>query len=67
VDPDGDRDVDILSGADGGYGARIAWYENTNGKGTFVFRREIAKEYRGSVYPADGDVDAVWAQRRRFA
>ena len=64
ADLDGDGDQDLLANSiqDG----RIAWYENTDGQGTFGTRQTI---YRSAIDPrtvipadmdGDGDEDIVW-------
>ena len=65
ADVDGDGDVDVLSASlspslrDG----QIAWYENTDGQGTFGEQQVIATEDASSVQAADmdgdGDVDVL--------
>jgi len=67
-DLDGDGDMDVLSGSS--YDDKVAWYENTDGKGTFGSPQIIttdADKVR-AVYPfdldGDGDLDvlsASWA------
>jgi hypothetical protein len=67
ADVDGDGDVDVLSAAGYGDGAKISWYENTDGQGTFGNQRVISTEASGaySVYAADvdgdGDIDVLSA------
>ena len=68
ADLDGDGDLDMLSGSweDG----KIAWYENTDGAGTFGPQQVIttAAFRLWSVYAADldgdGDLDVLSASRR---
>ena len=68
ADVDGDGDLDLLS-ASGGYlkDDKIAWYENTDGAGTFGPQRVITTQASGatSVYAADvdgdGDLDVLSA------
>jgi hypothetical protein len=63
IDIDGDNDMDVLSAS---YrDNKIAWYENTDGAGTFGAQKEISTDAIGatSVYPADldgdGDMDVL--------
>ena len=67
TDLDGDDDVDVLSASyDDG---KIAWYENTDGRGTFGLQQVITTQAAGaqSVYAADldgdGDMDVLSASR----
>lgn len=57
ADLDGDRDVDVLSASR--FDDTIAWYENTDGRGSFGPQQVISTEARGarSVYVADVDGD----------
>ena len=59
ADLDGDGDIDILSGSSGDGNFKIAWYENTDGLGTFGSQRVINNTTDGgfSVYAADLDGD----------
>ncbi len=63
VDLDGDGDADVLSASAGD--DKIAWYENTDGLGTFGPQRVIstAADWAWSVFAADldgdGDLDAL--------
>jgi hypothetical protein len=63
IDGDGDQDVLSASASDN----EIAWYENTNGQGTFGDQRIISSKAEGvrSVHTADidkdGDVDVLSA------
>ena len=65
ADIDGDGDVDVLSGSV--YGDTIAWYENSDGKGTFSNPYSITTkaDRLSSVHTADldgdGDVDVLSA------
>jgi hypothetical protein len=65
ADLDGDGDVDVLSASAGD--DKIAWYENTDGAGSFGSQEVISTAAHGaeSVFAADldgdGDVDAVSA------
>jgi len=56
ADIDGDGDIDVLSASE--FDSTIAWYENTDGQGSFV-RHIIATSQSGprSVYVADFDDD----------
>ncbi len=56
-DIDGDGDMDVLSASD--YDGKIAWYENTDGAGTFGTQQIITTNTSGaySVYAADIDGD----------
>jgi hypothetical protein len=75
VDVDGDGDMDVLSGSFAfDYGdARIAWYQNTDGKGTFDEQQVITTGdlVFGSVTAADvdgdGDLDFLSTYRNRVA
>ena len=68
ADLDGDGDVDILSASSGDH--KIAWYENTDGRGNFGEQQVIttAASRARSVYAADldsdGDVDVLSASWR---
>jgi len=63
VDIDNDGDMDLLSAS--AYDNKIAWYENTNGLGSFGPQKIISTslDYAGSVYAADldddGDMDVL--------
>ena len=65
-DLDGDRDLDVVS-ASWGDDYKIAWYENTDGQGSFgpqqVISTEVVKPW--SVYAGDldgdGDLDVLSA------
>jgi len=65
ADMDGDGDMDVLSASL--YDNKIAWYENTDGKGTFSTQKTITTQANGahSVYAADidgdGDMDVISA------
>ncbi len=65
TDLDGDDDMDVLSASNGDN--KIAWYENTNGQGTFSGQEIITTEAYGaeSVYADDidndGDMDVLSA------
>ena len=69
ADIDGDGDVDVLSASYSLDNTDIAWYENTDGKGSFGEQRGITTVARGaySVYAADvdgdGDLDVLSASR----
>ncbi|RLD56313.1 MAG: hypothetical protein DRJ01_15405 [Bacteroidetes bacterium] len=57
-DLDGDGDIDILSSSY--YDNKIAWYENTDGQGTFVPQQIIDSPTQSSnvmAYGLDGDGD----------
>ncbi len=66
TDIDGDGDMDVLS-ASGELSGKIAWYENTDGQGTFGPQQIITTEADGatSVYATDmdgdGDMDVLSA------
>ena len=66
ADLDGDGDVDVLSASDSDQ--KIAWYENTDGKGSFGQQRVITTEAETAPphYPlfaadldGDGDMDVL--------
>ena len=65
ADVDGDGDIDILSASF--VDDKIAWYENTDGQGTFGAQQVISTNANGalSVYAADvdgdGDIDVLSA------
>lgn len=68
VDLDGDGDLDILTASSANW-PKVAWYENTNGVGSFS-RRRVITEFAagpGSVEAADldgdGDNDVLYASR----
>ncbi|MAD33225.1 MAG: hypothetical protein CMJ88_05655, partial [Planctomycetes bacterium] len=67
ADVDGDGDLDMLSAAR--FDNKIAWYENTDGLGTFGAQQIISTNADGaySVYAADvdgdGDFDVLSASR----
>jgi hypothetical protein len=73
ADMDGDGDVDVLSATSDVVGHQVvAWYENTDGKGTFCTGRfgnqrviititEFANFVYATDVDADGDVDALSA------
>ncbi|MFC1501985.1 T9SS type A sorting domain-containing protein [bacterium] len=64
-DLDGDGDMDVLSASK--LDAKIAWYENTDGQGTFGVQKIITSSENGArcVYAADldndGDMDVLSA------
>lgn len=63
VDIDKDGDMDVISGSTGDN--TLAWYENTNGKGTFSSKNQIANlindpwSLSASDIDADGDIDII--------
>ena len=65
ADLDGDGDMDVLSAS--ANDKKIAWYENTDGKGTFSTQKTITTQADSakSVYAADldgdGDLDVLSA------
>ncbi|WP_299122522.1 T9SS type A sorting domain-containing protein [uncultured Winogradskyella sp.] len=65
VDIDGDGDIDVVSASEAD--DKIAWYENTDGLGTFGIQQIISSSINRprSVYASDidgdGDVDVVCA------
>ena len=71
ADVDGDGDLDVLSASS--QDDKIAWYENTDGKGNFGPQRVISIEadFAVSVFVADvdgdGDVDVLSASGNRIA
>ncbi|HXH27730.1 MAG TPA: FG-GAP-like repeat-containing protein, partial [Candidatus Polarisedimenticolia bacterium] len=56
VDLDGDGDLDLLS-ADRSGASNVAWYENTDGQGSFGPKQTIASIFNPSAYAADVDGD----------
>jgi hypothetical protein len=69
VDGDGDGDVDVFSAGGADDEVQIAWYENTDGAGSFGSRQVIftAGEGSNSVFAADvdgdGDLDVLSASQ----
>ena len=67
ADLDGDGDVDVLSAS--AFDDKIAWYENTEGLGTFGPQLLISTEadFASSVFAADldgdGDDDVLWGAK----
>jgi hypothetical protein len=65
ADVDGDGDLDVLSASLYGNDSKIAWYENTDGKGTFGNQQVIDVVAARSVAVADvdgdGDMDVLSA------
>ncbi|WP_053002203.1 T9SS type A sorting domain-containing protein [Kordia jejudonensis] len=67
IDLDGDGDIDVLSASEDDH--KIAWYENTDGQGTFGGQQIITTLTNGarSVYASDldgdGDMDVLSASR----
>jgi hypothetical protein len=65
ADVDGDGDVDVLSASY--YDDKIAWYENTDGAGSFGSQQVITTAADGAVWvfaadvDGDGDVDVLSA------
>lgn len=65
MDLDGDGDIDILSATSAD--DKVAWYDNTDGRGTFGIQKAISTQADGatSVYAADldgdGDLDVLSA------
>ena len=65
TDIDGDGDMDVLSASE--YDNKIAWYENTDGNGTFGNQQVIttntdgAKSVFASDIDGDGDMDVLSA------
>jgi hypothetical protein len=60
ADLDGDGDLDVLSGSvffSGTTENEIAWYENTDGKGSFGRQRLISTQADGTRSVASADVD----------
>lgn len=71
ADVDGDGDLDLLSSSRDDN--RIAWYENTDGAGSFGAQQTISTEAYGAFRVATGDVDgdgdvdvlsASWSDRK---
>ena len=69
ADLDGDGDMDVLSASKYDYTEKVAWYENTDGLGSFGTQQVITTAADGarSVYAADldrdGDMDVLSASR----
>ena len=68
IDLDGDGDIDVLSASQGdaGSGGKLAWYENTDGAGTFGSQQVVSSANGLSGVFAtdmdrDGDVDFLSA------
>jgi hypothetical protein len=66
IDLDGDGDIDVLSASQGdaGSGGKLAWYENTDGAGTFGSQQVVSSANGLSGVFAtdmdrDGDVDLL--------
>ncbi|OQW99272.1 MAG: hypothetical protein BWK80_63235, partial [Desulfobacteraceae bacterium IS3] len=55
VDIDGDGDLDVLSASS--FDDKIAWYENTDGKGTFGSQRVISTAADRAVFVVSADMD----------
>ena len=55
ADVDGDGDLDVLSGCE--HDERIAWYENTDGLGTFAPQRIVALLWGGARKISTADLD----------
>ena len=70
-DVDGDGDLDVLSASP--WDNKIAWYENTDGRGNFGPQQVITTEakWTGSVYAGDfdgdGDVDVLSGSLEKIA
>jgi hypothetical protein len=67
ADVDGDGDLDVLSASSYGNDSKIAWYQNTDGKGSFGPQQVVSTQVNGanSVVAADvdgdGDLDVLSA------
>ena len=69
ADLDGDGDLDVASASFSAFSDKIAWYENTNGRGNFGAEEVIATREQSnfpiSIYAADldgdGDMDVLSA------
>ena len=70
ADVDGDGDVDVLCGSASSSDNKIAWYENTDGEGTFGPQQIITATTKSAlgledIYTADvdgdGDMDVLSA------
>ena len=73
ADVDGDGDMDILMAVTRifGFPSTVAWYENTNGAGTFGARKVIAEAVFGCAaygtdLDGDGDVDLLCGAERWY-
>jgi hypothetical protein len=69
ADIDGDGDADVLSASAGD--GKIAWYENTDGYGTFSSQKVITNQMPGAQtvsaadFDGDGDLDILAASNRK--
>jgi hypothetical protein len=69
ADLDGDGDLDVLSASSNDH--KIAWYQNTDGKGSFGPQQPISTQAGGAESVAaadmdgDGDLDVLWASSYR--
>lgn len=72
ADLDGDGDTDIVAAFVQGDG-RIAWYENTDGRGHFSSEKVIASDFTSALHVSIADVDkdgapdvVAWIRRNSF-
>ena len=69
ADLDGDGDADVLSASAGD--GKIAWYENTDGYGTFSSQKVISNQMPGAQtvsvadFDGDGDLDILAASNKK--
>jgi hypothetical protein len=73
TDMDGDRDVDVLSSSSVLGDSKIAWYENTDGKGKFGSQQVIARPagaepaaIHAADVDGDGNVDVLSASYKPY-
>ncbi|MFN7119433.1 MAG: FG-GAP-like repeat-containing protein, partial [Saprospiraceae bacterium] len=62
-DIDGDNDLDIITG-----GTEVAWFENLDGKGTYVFRRFLTNSIGADDiimldFDSDQDIDIIFVSK----
>ncbi|MCF6264673.1 MAG: VCBS repeat-containing protein [Xanthomonadales bacterium] len=67
ADIDGDGDLDVLSSSNGNQRHKVAWYENTNGLGSFGGQQNLIPSNRRGAFSVkagdldgDGDLDIIY-------